>query len=78
MNSILDKIYEYKKIEVNDSYKLLSINDLINNVSRDSGRLRSFLGSIRDNTLAGEISLICEIKKASPSKGILKEIIDYR
>ena len=76
MNSILDKIYEYKKIEVDESYKSLSINELINNVSRDSGTSRSFLGSIRDNTLAGKISLVCEIKKASPSKGILKEIFD--
>jgi len=76
MNSILDKIYEYKKIEVNESYKSLSINELINSVSRDSGTSRSFLGSIRDNTLAGKISLVCEIKKASPSKGILKEIFD--
>ena len=72
MNSILDKIYEYKKIEVNNSYKSLSINDLINHVSVDSGMVRSFSGSIRDNALAGKISLICEIKKASPSKGILK------
>ena len=68
MNSILDKIYEYKKIEVNDSYKSLSINELINNVSRDSGTSRSFLGSIRDNTLAGKISLVCEIKKRAHQK----------
>ena len=76
MNSILDKIYEYKKIEVNDSYKSFSINDLINHVSVDSGMARSFSGSIRDNALTGKISLICEIKKASPSKGILKETFD--
>ena len=76
MNSILDKIYKYKKVEVENSYKSLPINDLMKFTIGKSGTMRSFSGILRDNTHAGKISLICEIKKASPSKGILKETFD--
>ena len=76
MNSILDKIYKYKKVEVENSYKSLPINDLMKFAIGKSGTTRSFSGILRDNTHAGKISLICEIKKASPSKGILKETFD--
>ena len=76
MNSILDRIYEYKKIEVKDSYNSLPINDLIKYTSEQAGAERSFSGAIRNNTITGKISLICEIKKASPSKGILKDVFN--
>tara|TARA_Y100001935_G_scaffold244323_1_gene236652 strand:+ start:656 stop:1447 length:792 start_codon:yes stop_codon:yes gene_type:complete len=76
MTSILDKIYEYKKIEVRDSYNSISINDMIKYAGQSSEVVRSFSGSIRDNISAGKISLICEIKKASPSKGVLKKTFD--
>ena len=34
---------------------------------------RDFLGAIRDKIAAGQPAVIAEVKKASPSKGVLRE-----
>lgn len=40
---------------------------------RDAGEPRGFLRALRDKVGAGEAAVIAEIKKASPSRGVLRE-----
>ena len=69
----LSDIIEYKKEEVNIKKKLLSLTQ-INEERSNYIPIRSFLNQIETNQ--SEISIISEIKKASPSKGIIRSNFD--
>jgi indole-3-glycerol phosphate synthase len=71
MADILDKIVAYKKDEVVAAKKERSICSLEKDIVQ-VGPPRPFLGSLRSKTDAGEFALIAEIKKASPSKGLIR------
>ena len=64
----LSDIIEYKKEEVNIKKKLLSLTQ-IKAESANYIPIRPFLKQIE--TKKSEISIISEIKKASPSKGVI-------
>ncbi len=66
---ILDQIVEEKKKEVEQAKVEVPLAKLIER-SSSVGQLRGFKEAI---TQPGKISLIAEIKKASPSKGVLRE-----
>ena len=70
MNNILNKICNDKKIAVKTQKQKVSVKDLqvlINN----SEKPRGFKKTIDTNFRNNKISIIAEIKKASPSKGII-------
>ncbi len=71
MPSILDKIVEKKREELNASKRSVSI-DALREVIASRPPALDFAGALR----ADGISLIAEVKKASPSKGLLRE--DFR
>ena len=77
MSDILDKIVATKKIEVANNSKKISLANhreqaKVNN--QDSLlKPRGFIRSIENKIAAGKAGVITEIKKASPSKGILRE-----
>jgi indole-3-glycerol phosphate synthase len=77
MSDILDKIVATKKIEVAVDSKKISLanqRDQAEDNNRNAGlEPRGFIQSIEQKILVGKAGVITEIKKASPSKGILRE-----
>ena len=72
MASYLDKILS-TKIEVVKKQKSLLNLDEIKTRLEDITPAKGFISSIRERNDKGLISVIAEIKKASPSKGIIRE-----
>ncbi|KQV99814.1 indole-3-glycerol phosphate synthase TrpC [Rhizobacter sp. Root1221] len=72
MSDILDKIVAVKRDEIATARRH---RDLLS-LRRDAeGRTdtRDFVGSLRGQIAAGRAAVIAEVKKASPSKGVLRE-----
>mgnify|MGYP003345979603 FL=1 len=77
MSDILEKIVATKKIEIAQNLKKLSLANQqeIAKANNQDALLkpRGFIRSIDGKIAAGKAGVITEIKKASPSKGILRE-----
>ena len=79
MSDILNKILAVKADEVAAAKKHRSLASLRAEVESDRAArdsLRGFEGSLRGKIAAGRAGVIAEVKKASPSKGILRA--DFR
>ena len=72
--NILRKIFDYKKIKINNLKKDISI-DLLSQKIEDNNSFINFKEKIMNNHNNDKISIIAEIKKASPSAGVI--INDY-
>ena len=71
MNDILDKIVAAKRIEVAKARKLRSPSDLRID-AKAQREPRDFGAALQRRITAGRLAVIAEIKKASPSKGLLR------
>ena len=69
---ILKRIINRKQDEITDSMKQVPL-DVVIQQSKDASPVRGFVSSISDKIKAGKAAVISEIKKASPSKGVLRE-----
>lgn len=72
MISILDRIMATKREEI-ERAKVFASEDHLRRLADRQPSPRDFLGAIRK---ADEIALIAEVKKASPSKGVIRESFD--
>jgi indole-3-glycerol phosphate synthase len=74
MSDILEKILAVKAEEVAAAKKERSLESLREQAESDAARadLRGFEGNLRGKIAAGRAGVIAEVKKASPSKGVLR------
>lgn len=72
MNDILAKILETKKVEVRTARQMRSESDLLRE-AKSRKDLRGFARAIEDKIARGKPGVIAEVKKASPSKGVIRE-----
>ena len=68
--NILKKIFDNKKIKINKLKKDISV-DLLSQKIEDNNSFINFKEKIINNHNNNKISIIAEIKKASPSAGII-------
>jgi len=71
VSDILQRILETKRAEVAAAQRQVSFDALAAR-ARDAARPRDFVGAIRAKRDAGQSAVIAEIKRASPSKGLLR------
>lgn len=75
MSDILNKILDVKADEVAAAKKFRSLASLRDEVESDKearASLRGFEASLRAKIAGGDAGVIAEVKKASPSKGVLR------
>ena len=75
MNNILDKIALYKRDEIAAAKKKIPLKE-IEALANAADPVRGFLAALEDKKTRGEFGLVAEIKKASPSKGIIRAEFD--
>ncbi len=71
MTDILDKIVAVKREEVAAALRRKSL-EVVRADAESRVLTRDFVGALRNKIAAGEPAVIAEIKKASPSKGVLR------
>ena len=74
--SILDKIKAYKLVEIQNDKKAKSLSD-IETLAKAAPKVRSFSKALT-NKKGSLHTLIAEIKKASPSKGLIRKDFNPR
>ena len=75
MSDILNKILAVKAQEIAAAKAVRSL-DTLRGEAENAAPVRDFVASIRAKFAAGQPAVIAEIKKASPSKGVLRENFD--
>jgi len=72
MSDILQRIVAVKQEEVQQARRVRSLADLHSEVAQ-APPVRGFAAALQARVAAGQPAVIAEVKKASPSKGVLRE-----
>ena len=72
MSDILDRIVAVKRDEISLARRRRDLASVRRDAEQLGGQ-RDFIGAIRSKIAAGKAGVIAEIKKASPSRGVLRE-----
>jgi indole-3-glycerol phosphate synthase len=74
-DDILQRILARKRVEISERRARVSERELIANLV-GAPRVRGFVDALRTKIAAGQPAVIAEVKKASPSKGVMRA--DFR
>ena len=74
--NILQKIHQDKLVEVRNKKKLFSSDEICKKIKCNSVTTKGFIDAIEKKIKQNQTAIISEIKKASPSKGIIRENFD--
>lgn len=77
MNNILQQIYEHKLIEVRNSKKKLAVSQICDRINCGNYQEFNFFKALENKVKNNKIGLIAEIKKASPSNGIIRQNFNH-
>ncbi len=75
MSDILAKIEAYKRVEIEAAKRTRPLAEL-EQLARAASPARGFVRAIEQHHTQGDYALIAEIKKASPSKGLIRSDFD--
>jgi indole-3-glycerol phosphate synthase len=75
MSDILETIIAYKRREIADALGARSLQ-AVEAAAREAPRVRPFSAALEARIARGQYALIAEIKKASPSKGLIRADFD--
>jgi indole-3-glycerol phosphate synthase len=73
--NILERIVEAKRAEIAAAHEMLP-QSAMEARARAAAKSRDFVGAVRSRIAAGRAAVIAEIKRASPSRGVLREKFD--
>ena len=76
MSDVLKKIIENKKEKIKEYKKNYTLNNLMDNI-KNIDNFFNFKNEIKKRDSVGELSIIAEIKKASPSAGVIVKNFNY-
>lgn len=74
--NILEKIYQDKLIEVRNCKKDVSLDKICKKLKENPRKIKDFVGVIEGKIVNKQVAIISEVKKASPSKGVIREDFD--
>ncbi len=75
MTDILQRILAVKAQEIRAAQARTPLAQ-IQTAAKDAAPVRNFVGALREKIAGGSPAVIAEVKKASPSKGVLREQFD--
>jgi indole-3-glycerol phosphate synthase len=74
--NILEEIYQHKLVEVRNCKKNKSLHDICSELKLQNRKPQDFSAALQNKIINNDPAIICEVKKASPSKGIIRDDFD--